>query len=62
MIKSYENTGDGMQMHAYKSYTESRYESSQAYNFGTLVVFTVQLGVVLRILALVSCKGTIGVT
>ena len=29
---------------------------------GTLVVFTIQLGVVLRIPALVAYKGTLGVT
>ena len=59
MIKSYMNTGNGMQCMYIRN---QDIKQANPLVLGMLGVFTVQLGIVLRILMLMACQRTLGVT
>ena len=59
MIKSYENIENGMHIDHRQN---QHMNQAMPTVLGILVVFTVQLGVILRISTLLGYKGTVGVT
>ena len=62
MIKSYKNTGNGMQCMYIDHIRNQDIKQANPTVLGTLEVFTVQLSVVLRISVLMAYKRTLGVT